>query len=73
MANWNQQINSYAKQKEQMKEMVNICETRSDVFRYAWFIGRGSGSDTHFTYLLTDTPGQLNELGKYYISLPYSK
>ncbi len=73
MANWNQQINSYAKQKEQMKEMVNICETRSDVFRYAWFIGRGSGSDTHFTYLFTDTPGQLNELGKYYISLPYSK
>jgi len=35
MANWNPQINSYQKQAAQMVEMVNICETRSDVFRYA--------------------------------------
>jgi hypothetical protein len=73
MANWNAQINSYVKQMEQMKEMVNICETRSDVFRYAWFIGRGNSTDSHFTYLFTNTPGVLTELGKLYISLPYTK
>ena len=73
MANWNSQINSYAKQKEQMQDMVNTCETRSDVFRYAWFIGRGNFPDQHFTYLFTGTDGQLNELGQYYLNLPYSK
>ncbi|MGE5458240.1 MAG: glycosyl hydrolase [Methanococcaceae archaeon] len=73
MANWNPQINSYAKQKEQMTDMVSICESRSDVFRYAWFIGRGSGIDNRFTYLFTNTPGELNELGKLYVSLPFSK
>ena len=73
MANWNANINSYAKQKEQMRDMVDTCESRSDVFRYAWFIGRGSYPDNKFTYLFTNTPGELTELGKYYISLPYSK
>jgi hypothetical protein len=73
MANWNSQINSYTKQKQQMQDMVNTCETRSDVFRYAWFIGRGNFPDQHFTYLFTSTDGQLSELGQYYLSLPYSK
>lgn len=73
MANWNQQINSYQKQAAQMVEMVNICETREDVFRYSWFIGRGGLPDTRYTYLFNPTAGQLNDLGKLYISLPYSK
>lgn len=73
MANWNTQINSYAKQKEQMKDMINTCEIRSDVFRYAWFIGRGNFPDQHFTYLFTSEDGQLNELGQYYLSLPYNE
>ncbi|HRI46004.1 MAG TPA: glycosyl hydrolase [Ignavibacteriaceae bacterium] len=73
MANWNSQINSYEKQAIQMREMVDICETRSDVFRYAWFIGRGNLPDNKFTYIFNPTPGQLNELGKLYINLPYSK
>ncbi len=72
MANWNQQINSYEKQSEQMKEMVNICESRSDVFRYAWFYGRGSQPDKHFTYLFTEKDGELTDLGKLYISLPHN-
>lgn len=71
MANWNPQINSYQKQAAQMVEMVNICETRTDVFRYAWFIGRGALPDSKFTYLFNPAPGQLNELGKLYLSLPY--
>lgn len=73
MANWNPQINSYQKQAAQMVEMVNICETRTDVFRYAWFIGRGSLPDSKYTYLFDPNPGQLNDLGKLYLSLPYTK
>jgi hypothetical protein len=73
MANWNSQISSYAKQKEQMRDMVNTCETRSDVFRYSWFIGRGNFPDQHFTYLFTSENGQLSELGQYYLSLPYNE
>ncbi|MBT4033367.1 MAG: hypothetical protein HOB84_04395 [Candidatus Marinimicrobia bacterium] len=71
MANWNPQINSYEKQIQQMFEMVAVCEASPDVFRYAWFIGRGGYPDNHFTYLLEPEPGVLNELGNYYISLPY--
>jgi len=71
MANWNSQINSYTKQAEQMKEMVSICENREDVFRYAWFYGRGGFPDNHFTYLFTTKDGELSDLGKLYISLPY--
>jgi O-glycosyl hydrolase len=73
MANWNAQINSYAKQEAQMRNMVDTCENRSDVFRYAWFIGRGNYPDSKFTYLFTNTPGELTELGRVYISLPYTK
>lgn len=73
MANWNPQINSYARQEAQMRDMVSICETRADVFRYAWFIGRGTLPDSRFTYLLDPTPGVLTSLGRLYISLPYSK
>jgi len=71
MANWNAQITSYAKQKQQMTEMVTICENREDVFRYAWFYGRGDFPDRHFTYLFTAIDGELSELGKLYIELPF--
>jgi hypothetical protein len=74
-ANWHSQndgaqIDTLAKQEAQMKNMVAICESRSDVFRYAWFTGRWS-NDVHFTSLLS-TPGQLTDLGKLYLSLPYT-
>jgi hypothetical protein len=49
--------------------MVHTCETRTDVFRYAWFTGRWS-SDVHFTSLLGGN-GALTELGQLYLSLPY--
>lgn len=73
MANWNPQINSYQKQAAQMVEMVNLCETRTDVFKYAWFIGRGTYPDGKFTYLFNPSPGELNDLGKLYLSLPYNE
>jgi hypothetical protein len=71
MANWNSQINSYSKQRQQMAEMVTICENREDVFRYAWFYGRGEFPDRHFTYLFTANDGELSELGQLYIELPF--
>ncbi len=71
LANWNPQVNSYGKQIAQMREMVALCELRNDVFRYAWFIGRGNLPDDHYTYLFDPGPGRLNELGEVYISLPY--
>lgn len=72
-ANWHSgdgsaQIDSVAKQKAQMADMVATLEARSDVFRYAWFTGRWN-NDTHFTSLL-GANGQLTELGQYYLSLP---
>jgi hypothetical protein len=73
MANWHSndgaQIDTLAKQKTQMTEMVALCEGRADVFRYAWFIGRMS-PDPHFTSLL-GADGVLTELGQLYLSLPY--
>ncbi|WP_431289421.1 glycosyl hydrolase [Roseateles chitinivorans] len=73
MANWhngdgNAQIDTPAKQMEQMADMVRICESRSDVLRYSWFIGRMS-PDPHFTSLL-GAPGVLTDVGKQYKSLP---
>ena len=72
-ANWHSQndgaeINTLAKQEAQMTDMVATCESRSDVFRYAWFTGRLS-PDPHFTSLLAATGG-LSGLGKLYLSLP---
>ena len=74
-SNWHSQndgaqIDTIAKQKAQMADMVSTLENRSDVFRYAWFTGR-INNDSHFISLLS-TNGQLTELGQYYLSLPYS-
>jgi hypothetical protein len=73
-ANWHSQadgaqVDTLARQKEQMTDMVAVCESRDDVFRYAWFTGRWD-NDTHFTSLLGPS-GQLTELGELYVSLPH--
>ncbi len=75
-ANWHglddgAQIDSVAKQKQQMADMVATLEGHADVFRYAWFTGRMT-QDPHFSSLLSDE-GKLTELGQYYLSLPYSE
>jgi hypothetical protein len=72
-ANWHSQadgaqIDTLAKQEAQMADMVATCESRADVFRYAWFTGR-LNPDPHFDSLLGNS-GQLTELGTKYISLP---
>jgi hypothetical protein len=73
-ANWHSQndgaqIDTLAKQEAQMTEMVATCESRADVFRYAWFTGRLS-PDPHFTSLLGAT-GVLTDLGTLYLTLPH--
>lgn len=75
MANWHSQndgaqIDTPAKQQAQMKDMVATCETRADVFRYAWFTGRMT-SDPHFSSLL-GANGQLTALGQLYLTLPFT-
>jgi hypothetical protein len=74
-ANWHSQndgaqITTLAEQETQMMDMVSTCETRADVFRYAWFTGRVN-PDPHFSSLL-GTSGQLTGLGQLYLTLPYT-
>jgi hypothetical protein len=74
-ANWHSsadgaQIDTVAKQKAQMTNMVATCESRADVFRYAWFTGRWS-NDVHHTSLL-GANGVLTELGQHYLALPFN-
>jgi hypothetical protein len=72
-ANWHSQndgaqIVTLEAQEAQMIDMVATCETRVDVFRYAWFTGR-LNPDPHFSSLLAAS-GQLTGLGQTYLSLP---
>jgi hypothetical protein len=74
-ANWHSQddgaqIDTAAKQEAQMTDMVAVCESRADVYRYAWFTGR-MNDDVHYTSLLAG-PGHLTPLGQLYLTLPYS-
>lgn len=74
-ANWHAQsdgaqIDTVAKQKAQMSEMVTVCEQRADVHRYAWFTGRWS-PDPHHTSLL-GAGGELTELGRHYLGLGFA-
>ncbi len=73
-ANWHSQndgaqIDTLAKQEQQMTSMVATLEGRADVFRYAWFTGRVS-PDAHYDSLLGG-PGQLTDLGRLYLTLPH--
>lgn len=72
-ANWHSQndgaqITTQDEQEMQMTAMVATCESRVDVFRYAWFTGR-INPDPHFSSLLGQ-PGELTPLGTTYLSLP---
>ena len=72
-SNWHSQndgaqIATLAEQETQMSTLVPDLESRTDVFRYAWFTGRVS-PDPHYDSLLAG-PGQLTALGQLYISLP---
>ena len=66
IANWESEMERL---RAQMTAMVATCERRTDVFRYAWFTGRWA-NDVHHTSLL-GAKGELTELGRHYLSLPY--
>lgn len=73
MANWHvgdgaAAIDTTEKQAAQLMAMVETCESRADVQRYAWFTGRWP-DDVHFTSLLSDA-GVLTPLGETYVSAP---
>ena len=74
MANWHIEefwvIDTPEKQIETMTELVNTCETRDDVERYAWFMGRWD-PDPHHTSLFGDGPGELTAVGEHYLALPW--
>ena len=74
MANWHTEvgwtIDTPEKQIDAMIDMVDICETRTDVERYAWFIGRWD-PDPHYTSIFGDAPGELTALGSAYLDQPW--
>ena len=74
MANWHTAsdwtIDTPEKQMETMIDMVNICESRADVERYAWFIGRWD-PDPHYTSIFATASGELTALGEAYITQPW--
>jgi len=74
MANWHTAadwtIDTPEKQIQAMTELVEICETRTDVLRYAWFMGRWS-PDPHHTSLFEEEQGKLTELGDAYLEQPW--
>lgn len=74
MANWHTEpgwtIDSPAKQIDTMIDMVSICESRADVDRYAWFMGRWD-PDPHFTSVFGPEPGSLTEVGHAYLEQPW--
>jgi hypothetical protein len=74
-ANWHSgrdgdPVDSLQQQARQMADMVETCEARDDVMRYAWFIGRWS-PDPHYTSLL-GPPGSLTPMGRLYLALPFA-
>ncbi len=58
-------------QQQFMVSAVNYLESDPDVFRYAWFIPRGSGSEDAYPYmfLLKSASSELTSLGQVYTQL----
>jgi hypothetical protein len=56
-------------QKAFMDEAVPLLEGRSDVFRYAWFIGRSSPVNAGWPVDLLGATGALTPLGQEYVNL----
>lgn len=53
-----------------MMGAVDYLESDTSVFRYSWFIGRGSGINTYPFIDILGANGQLTELGKIYKQMP---
>lgn len=74
MANWHSEpgwtIDTPEKQIETMQDMVSVCESRSDVERYAWFMGRWD-PDPHHTSVFGSATGELTAVGEAYLAQPW--
>ncbi|MGQ8337379.1 glycosyl hydrolase [Sunxiuqinia sp. A32] len=67
---YNGNINNLNDQMNFMIGAVDCLESNPNVFRYAWFIGRGSGTST-FPYIdLLGSNGTLTALGEVYKKMP---
>jgi len=66
IACWDQDDISEDQQKSYLINVVDQMENDPDVFRYAWFVGRGDGP--HIALLAGD--GELTELGQLYVNMP---
>ena len=71
-AGWeeNGTINNLSDQINFMIGAVDLFESDTSVYKYSWFIGRGSGINTYpFIDILGDN-GELTELGEIYTQMP---
>ncbi len=72
-AGWesNGNINNVNDQTGFMVSAVDMLESDTDIFRYAWFIGRTSGGASAYPYIdLLGANGALTTLGQTYVSMP---
>ncbi|MFZ5940613.1 MAG: glycosyl hydrolase [Bacteroidota bacterium] len=59
-------------QQQFMSDMINYLESDPDIFRYAWFIPRGGGSEDNFPYMFllkATSQGTLTDLGKIFVGM----
>lgn len=68
-ANWETGVTAQG-QKSYLAGTTNFLERDPDIFRYSWFIGRGSGANT-FPYIdLYGASGVMTALGQLYLDIP---
>jgi hypothetical protein len=66
---WEDSIAEHA-QKKYMVDAVNYLENDPDVYRYAWFIGRGMSDGYPYSQLLhRRNEGELKELGEIFVNM----
>ena len=72
-AGWEQNgtINNISDQINFMMGAVDFLESDTAVFRYSWFIGRGSGISTYPHIDILGVNGELTELGQAYTQMPF--
>jgi hypothetical protein len=68
-ANWDAGVTPES-QKNYLAGTVNFLERDPDIFRYAWFIGRGSGVAVYPYIDLYGANGEMTELGQIYLDIP---
>ena len=66
IACWDQENISLDQQKRFLVDAVELMENDPEVFRYAWFTGRGDGPNI----AILGSSGQLTELGELYVNMP---